>query len=87
MSGVDDDPAEEMATLAWSYAAAAAIGMSFETLFHPAYKAGSQALIDAFTGGAHIGLPMLRYWGMTALPDEDGPAYPAMRHWMRPIAL
>lgn len=86
LSVVEHDPAEEMATLAWSYAAAVAIGVPIEVLFHPAYKAGSQSLIDAFAGGAPIGLPMLQYWGMAARPDEDEPAYPAMRHWLRPAA-
>lgn len=85
---VGDDPAEEMAAIAWSYAAASAIGMSVETLFHPAYKGGPEYLIAAFAGGTPIGLPMLQYWDMAARPtksgSDDGPAFPAMRTWLRP---
>ena len=81
---VGSDPAEEMSSLAWSYAAATAIGLPTTTLFHPAYKGGSDYLIEAFTAGSYIGLPMLQYWGMAARADEDGPHFPAMRTWLRP---
>lgn len=85
---VGDDPAEEMAAIAWSYAAAMAIGMPVETLFHSGYKDGPEYLIAAFAGGNPIGLPMLQYWGMAARTtsegSEDGPAFPAMRTWLRP---
>jgi hypothetical protein len=87
LPAVGDDPAEEMATIAWSYAAATAIGMPIETLFHPAYKGGPDYLIAAFEGGGAIGLPMLRYWGMAQddwRGEAGGPAYPAMRAWLRP---
>jgi hypothetical protein len=85
---VGDDPAEEMAAIAWSYAAAMAIGMPVATLFHAGYKGGPEYLIAAFAGGSPIGLPMLQYWGMAARTttdgSDDGPAFPAMRTWLRP---
>lgn len=84
LPAVSHDPAEEMAVLAWSYAAAIAIGLPVGTLFHPAYKGGCDYLIGAFARGAYIGLPMLQYWGMAAHDDADGPAFPAMRAWLRP---
>lgn len=83
LAEVGHDPAEEMAAIAWSYAAATAIGLPVHTLFHPAYKGGSGYLVDAFASGAFIGLPMLQYLGMTARADEQGPAYPIMRTWLR----
>ncbi len=81
---VGSDPAEEMASIAWSYAAAGALDMPIATLFHPGYKGGPDYLIAAFEGGAYIGLPMLSYWGMAARADEDAPQFPAMRAWLRP---
>jgi hypothetical protein len=40
LSQVGDDPAEEMAAIAWSYAAPMAIGVPTATLFHAGYKDG-----------------------------------------------
>ena len=80
---IGDDPAEEMAAMAWSYAAAIAIGLPIETLFHAGYKGGPDHLIAAFSTGGFIGLPMLQYWGMASRPGDDGPAYPAMLKWLR----
>ncbi len=84
LAEVGDDPAEEMAAIAWSYAAARAIGVPTATLFHADYKGGPDYLIAAFAGGHFIGLPMLQYWRMAARDDEDGPRFPAMRTWLRP---
>lgn len=84
LSQVGDDPAEEMAAIAWSYAAAMAIGIPTATLFHAGYKGGPDYLIAAFAGGSFIGLPMLQYWRMAARDCEDGPRFPAMRTWLRP---
>jgi hypothetical protein len=42
-------PADEMTTLAWSYAAACHLGIALDVVFHPhGYKGGGQSLIDAF---------------------------------------
>ncbi|RXD02134.1 hypothetical protein EQZ23_18470 [Sphingomonas sp. UV9] len=84
LSQVGDDPAEEMAAIAWSYAAAMAIGIPTATLFHAAYKGGPDYLVAAFAGGSFIGLPMLQYWRMAAHSGEKGPRFPAMRTWLRP---
>ncbi len=83
IAAIGDDPAEEMAAIAWSYAAAMAIGLPVETLFHAGYKGGPDYLIQAFADGAYIGLPMLQYWGMATRPGENGPVFPAMRAWLR----
>ena len=84
LAEVGDDPAEEMAAIAWSYAAALAIGVPPVTLFHAGYKGDPDYLIGAFAGGSFIGLQMLQYWRMAACDDEDGSHFPAMWTWLRP---
>lgn len=91
---VVSDPAEEMATIAWSWAAAVEIGIDAATLFHAhGYKGGGSAkggggyLAEAFTSGQYVGTPMLEYWGMAARKDEAEaqgiPRYPHMLRWLR----
>lgn len=88
LNGVRDDPAEEMAAIAWSYAAAVAIGLDPAMLFHEGgYRGGGQALIDAFTSGDDVGVPMLQYFGMTdgraATAAPGSRPYPHMDRWLR----
>src|ERR1700760_125571 len=53
--------AEELTTLAWSYAAAVHLELDPAVVFHPdGYKGGSQALIRTFTEGPFIGAPLLQ---------------------------
>jgi hypothetical protein len=79
---------EEMAALAWSYAAARHLGIPADVLFHPEQHNGnSQMLIENFTEGRYIGLPLLQWLGMTVEPrqaEERGvEPYPHMLRWMR----
>ncbi len=88
VSDVGTDPAEEMAAIAWSVAAARACGVPLAVLFHPhGYRGGSQALIDAFAGDGSVGTPLLAWWGMTECPkpgEQPGArAFPAMARWLR----
>lgn len=87
LDAVTDDPAEEMATLAWSYAAAVAVGIDAATLFHDGYKGGGRALADTFAGCGTLGQPMLCWYGMTrdaaSVAREGGAAYPHMLRWLR----
>jgi hypothetical protein len=73
-------PAEEMAALAWSYAASADLGIDPAIVFHEGgYKKGGQQLIAQYTSGlppGGPGAPMLQWWGMTS-------AFPRMTHWIR----
>lgn len=79
LSDIAEDPAEEMAAIAWSWAAAQAAGIDAATLFHDhGYKGGGSYLVDAFSQGRWVGLPMLIYYGMT-----DAASYPAMTRWLR----
>ncbi|HEX8571436.1 MAG TPA: hypothetical protein VF759_01650 [Allosphingosinicella sp.] len=88
LDSVRDDPAEEMAAIAWSYAAAVAIGLDPAILFHEGgYRGGAQALIDNFTSGRDVGVPMLEYYGMTAgraaTAAPGARPYPHMERWLR----
>jgi hypothetical protein len=69
---------EEMAAIAWSYAAAVHLGLSPNVVFHAAgYRGGSRAIIENFSAGRYIGVPFLKWIGLT------GEAYPQMIRWLR----
>ena len=79
---------EEIATLAWSYAAACHLGLDPAVVFHAdGYKGGSQSLIDNFTAGHMIGVPLLQYFGLTVEPKNAAARgvepYPHMLRWVR----
>jgi hypothetical protein len=70
---------DEMAVLAWSYAAAQALGLPIEALFHPAgYKGQSEWLIQNMQSTQPIGLPLLVWMGLTTTAD-----FPHMVQWLR----
>ena len=73
---VDTGPGEEMAAIAWSYAAALHIGIDPSVVFHPdGYKGGSQAILENFATGHYFGVPLLEMWKMTE-------KYPQMAKWL-----
>jgi hypothetical protein len=83
-----DDGGLEMAAIAWSYAAAVHLGLSPSVVFHEAgYRGGAQALIDNFTAGRYIGVPVLEWIGLTAVDGRAKalgvPPYPSMLKWLR----
>ena len=85
---VPSDPAEEMAAIAWSYAAAVEIGLDPRIVFHDeGYVGGGGYLADAFAGGGSPGLPMLQWFGMTLdkrNAEKQGVApFPHMLRWLR----
>ena len=89
---LDPTSAEELATLAWSYAALRHLDLAPEVVFHPhGYKGGAQALIDCFTKGAGrgvvLGVPLLAYYGMTVEPKNAAARgvepFPHMLRWLR----
>jgi hypothetical protein len=58
-----------MAAIAWSYAAARRLGVAPDIVFHPqGYKGGAAALVENFTAGRYIGVPLLQWWGMALEP-------------------
>lgn len=77
----ENDPqamGQEIAAIAWSYAALRAVGLDETVVFHPAgYKGASDWHIENFHSGNYIGLPLLQWMG---LADAD---FPAMRRWLR----
>ena len=79
--------AEEMMAIAWSYAALVHLGLEPSVVFHPdGYRGGSQALIENFTQGRYIGVPMLQWIGLTAdekrAPEMGIKPYPNMITWL-----
>lgn len=73
-------PAEEMAALAWSYAAALAAGIDPAIVFHEGgYKQGGSQLLTQYASGlppGGPGVPMLQWYGMTT-------GFPRMSSWLR----
>ena len=79
---------EEMGALAWSYAAAVHLGLSAEVVFYPGSYAGwSTALIENFSEGRYIGIPLLQRYGMAveprSAPERGVEPYPHMLRWLR----
>jgi hypothetical protein len=74
---IGNNPGEEMSALAWSYAAAVAIGIDPAVVFHEhGYRGGSKSLLAAFQTPCPIGSPMLKWLGLAA---DD---FPHMRKWL-----
>lgn len=85
---VSSDPAEEMAAVAWSFAALTHLGLEPSVVFHPeGYRGWGDTLIDSFQTAPSIGVPMLQYYGMAVEPhqaEQRGVApYPHMLRWLR----
>jgi hypothetical protein len=85
---VGSDGAEEMMALAWSYAAALAIGIDPALVFHEhGYKGDGAEILRDFRDGWVVGLPVLQWAGMAydeAHAEHFGrPAFPAMERWLR----
>ncbi|UOQ55240.1 hypothetical protein [Hymenobacter cellulosivorans] len=70
---------EELSVLAWSYAAVQTLGLPAEVVFHPhGYKNQSAWLIEHFSTGGTMGLPLLVWMGLTTTA-----AFPRMERWLR----
>jgi hypothetical protein len=79
LNDVSDDPGEEMAAIAWSWAAAGELGLEPELVFHAdGYRGGSATIIDAFSSRRWFGVPLLACWGMT-----EEAIFPRMTRWLR----
>ena len=89
-NNVGDDAGEEIAAIAWSYAAAIASGLDPAVVFHAdGYRGGGAAILDNFSQGYYIGVPLLQWIGLAAEPRQATalgvPPYPHMRKWVRDI--
>lgn len=84
---VPDDSGLELAAMAWSYAAAIAIGIDPGVVFHAGgYHGRGPGLAQSYALGLYIGLPELVAAGMAHSPQtapEGAPVYPAMVRWLR----
>jgi hypothetical protein len=81
------DGAEEMMSIAWSYAAAVYLEIPLDVVFHGhGYKGGGESLIETFTQGRSFGVPMLQWLGMTVdakRAEALGVApFPHMMKWL-----
>jgi hypothetical protein len=88
LDAVSDSPGEEMAAIAWSYAAALEIGLDpAEVLHEHGYKGDGASILANFNEGKYFGVPLLGYYGMTAelkQAEARGMApYPKMARWLR----
>jgi hypothetical protein len=79
-ANVGADGGNEMAALAWSYAAGRHLGLAPEVVFHEhGFLGGARALIENFESGHYIGVPILVWRELTTTE-----AYPAMARWLAP---
>lgn len=80
------DGGNEIASLLWSFAASHHLQLPPEVVFHPeGYKGESDWLIENFTAGTYIGLPILVWLGLCDDPEKsENPesAYPHMKKWL-----
>ncbi|UTW57840.1 hypothetical protein KFE96_13505 [Kordiimonas sp. SCSIO 12603] len=87
-----EDMGEEIASHAWSYAAALACGLPPEEVFHEnGYKGSASWLCAHYKEGGTNGVPLLQWFNMTHMPDLKNPDimnpndFPCMQQWLRPM--
>ncbi len=69
---------DELAVILWTYAACIKMNLPPEIVFHKTgYKGDSEWLLENFKNETFIGLPLLKWMGMTT--DE----FPIMVKWLR----
>jgi hypothetical protein len=87
-SMLDPTPGDEMAALAWSWAALRHLQLEPDIVFHQhGYKGGGASLIEAFSSHGGPGVPLLQWYGMTLDAKQAAAGgvepYPHMLRWMR----
>jgi hypothetical protein len=89
LDAVSGNPGEEVAAIAWSYAAALAAEVDPAIVFHGSGygKAGGGYLVEAFeTSPCPPGMPLLAWYGLTIDParaEAGEQPYPHMIRWLR----
>lgn len=80
-------PGDELVTLAWSYAAATYLKIDPEIVFHDkGYKGDSRWLVEHFSTGGHMGVPLLDWMELTTSQNrlsDDKKVFPIMKKWLR----
>jgi hypothetical protein len=91
IANAGDDAGEEIASQAWSYAAALVADVPLDVLFHKdGYKGDAEWLRQHYQNGDLAGVPLLQWFGLTNMPpepsqnSEPNTAYfPEMASWIR----
>jgi hypothetical protein len=81
-----DADAEEMMSIAWSYAACIHLNMDPHFVFHEqGYKGGGASIVENFEAGNYFGVPVLQWLGMTTTAKDSAAqkVYPEMIKWLR----
>lgn len=80
-------PAEEMAAIAWSWAAALHLNIDPAIVFHDfGYQGGGAFIVENFSKEQYFGVPYLAYLGLcqnlhTADKNGGPPSFPHMLRW------
>lgn len=83
MKDVGHHGGDEMAAIAWSWAALRYLELDPAVVFHEeGYRGGSQSMIDAFSNGGGCGYPLLYAWSMCEKVGEPE-GFPKMLRWLR----
>ena len=83
VDAIGEKGGEEMAAIAWSWAALTQLGLPPEVVFHPeGYRGGSANYIEGFRQHGGFGHPLLSYFGM-CLPYGEIGGFPVMTRWLR----
>ena len=78
-----DAAAEEIAAIAWTYAACVYLEIDPCFVFHGnGYQGGGDNIAENFKEGRYIGVPILQWFGMTET-GRDNHGYPTMLKWKR----
>jgi hypothetical protein len=88
LTGNSEEDGNEIAAIAWSWAAAVHLNISPEILFHPdGYKGDSDWLIEQFRDHTPIGIPLLQWMGFCydekKAKEHNQKPYPFMLRWLR----
>ena len=76
-----DAAAEEMAAIAWTFAACIFLELDPSFVFHETgYKGDASSIATNFKNGNYFGVPILQWFGLTG---SNGFAYPKMIKWTR----
>lgn len=76
---------DEIATMLWSFIASEHLQLPIDYVFHPnGYKNQSEWLIENYSKGNYIGLPLLQWMGLASKENNDtSNSFPKMIKWLR----
>jgi hypothetical protein len=85
---ISSTPADEISTIAWTWAASRFLDIDPALVFHDEVISGNgPTLRENFTAGRYVGVPMLQRWGLTYEPKaaalHNALPYPHMLRWVR----